>query len=107
MRALDHALHERPEGERVTDCHEMHGSPHERETHHEPVREHAAQLLRVEAVKARPQAVVGRQRRLRLKAEQVLDGLPDRLVDAAQQPLSLEKCSVELALGDRLISRRR
>jgi hypothetical protein len=71
------------------------------------VREHAAQLVRVEAVEARPQAVVGRKGRLPLKAEQVLDSLPDRLIDAAEQQLALEKRSVELALGDRLISRRR
>ena len=107
MRALDHALHERPEDERVTDGHEVHSPAHERETHHDPVREHAAELVRVEALEARPEPEVGRQRRLRLKAEQVLDGLPDRLVDAAEQQLALEKRSVELALGDRLISRRR
>jgi hypothetical protein len=40
--------------------------------------------VRVEAFEARPQAVVGRKRRLRLKAEQVLDSLTDRLVDAAE-----------------------
>jgi hypothetical protein len=77
-------LHQRPEGERVTDCHEVHGSAHECETHRGAVREHAAELVRVEALEARPEPEVGRQRRLRLQAEQVLDGLPDRLVDASE-----------------------
>jgi hypothetical protein len=40
--------------------------------------------VRVEALEARPEPEVRWQCRLRLKAEQVLDGLRDRLVDAAE-----------------------
>jgi hypothetical protein len=105
--SLDHALHERPEGERVTDGDKVHSPAKERETHRGAVHEHATELVRLEAVEARPQAVVGRQRRLCLEPEQMLDGLSHRLVDAGEKQLALEKRSVELALGDGLISRRR
>jgi hypothetical protein len=101
--AFDDELHERPQQERVADRDQVHRPAHQRETHRLPFGQHPPQLVRVEALQARPQAVVGRHGRLRLKSQEMLDVLAHRDVDAAQKQLALEYRAVELALPEDLV----
>ena len=64
--------------------------------------QHPPELVRVEAAKPRPQAVVGRHRRLRLKPDEVLERVGDRHGGTPQEELALEQRAVELALPEHL-----
>ena len=89
-----------PQREEVVGGDEVHGPPHQRPAHDLLVFGHPRQLRGVELVEPAPEAGVGRQRHLRLHADQVLDrsGDADRL--AAQQQLALQESAVEGAGGE-------
>jgi hypothetical protein len=104
--ALDDDLQQRTQSEGVADGHEVDRRAHQGEAHDRTLGEHPAQLVRVEALQPRPQAVVGRHRRLRLEPEEVLDHRRDRDVRAAQQSLALEQRPVERTGTENLIAHR-
>jgi hypothetical protein len=95
--ALDRDLHQRPQQRRVARGHQVHRPAHERQPHELALGQHAAELVRIEPAQARPQPEVGRQRRLRLEAEQVLHRRDHRAVCTLQEQLSLQQRAVELA----------
>jgi hypothetical protein len=105
--ALYDRRQERAQQERVADGDEVHRRSHQREAHDLAVDEQPAQLVRIEALEARPQAVVGRHRRLRLEPEQVLESIRDRQLDAMQQELALEQRAVERTRAEQLFLRDR
>ena len=89
---------ERAEQQRVAHRDEVDGAPHERQPHERAVGQHAAELVRVEALQPRPQAVVGRRVRLRLEPDEVLDHRRRRASRTpAQQQLAVEQRAVERA----------
>jgi hypothetical protein len=103
--ALDHALHERPDQEGVGHRDEMNRAPQQREPDRLAIGEHPPQLVRVEALDARPEPVVGRQHGLRLEADEALDDIADAHVGgAAQQELALEKSPVQRAPSKHLLA---
>ena len=100
MGAFDNALQERPQEERVAHRDKVDGAAHEREAHRSTVEEQASEIVRVEALQSRPEAVVGRHRRLRLQTQQVLERLGKRSPHAAQQRLALQQRAVERTRSD-------
>jgi hypothetical protein len=59
----------------VAGGHEMDGPAHQRDPDHPPAQDQLGQIIRAEPRQPRPQPVIGRERRLRLQARQVLDRL--------------------------------
>ena len=72
--ALDHRLHQLPQREAVPGGHQVDGAAHQRDPDHAPVGDQRGQVLGAEAVQPGVQAVVGREGRLGLQPDQVLDG---------------------------------
>jgi hypothetical protein len=66
-------LDQRPQHQGVVRADQVDGAAHERDPHHVPADQQAGQVLGPEAVQPGQQAVVGRERRLGLQADQVLD----------------------------------
>ena len=97
--ALDHDLDQRTQQQRVANGHQMDRASHQRQPHRLALGEHPSQLVRVEALEPRPEAVVRRHRGLGLQPEEVLELLGNRRVHAAQQVLALEQRPVECAPG--------
>ena len=91
------ALHGRPQGEAVPVGDEVDRPAHERHPHRLAALDQALELLRPEALDARPERDVGVARLLRLQADQVLDHLGGRPFRPPEQSLALQQGPVELA----------
>jgi hypothetical protein len=91
-------LDQRPQRQRVVRTDQVDGAAHERDPDHVPADQQAGQVLGPEAVQPGQQAVVGRERRLGLQADQVLDHGQDRAHGgrlALQQVLAGQQGTVE------------
>jgi hypothetical protein len=73
----------------------MQRPPHEPSAHGLPALDQGAEDVRIERVEPRPEARVGRERDLRLHADEVLDGGRGRERMPAQEELALEQRPVQ------------
>ena len=94
---LAHALHGRPQGKAVPVGDKVDCPAHERHPHRLAAFDEALELLRPEALDARPERDVGIARLLRLEADQVLDDLGGRPFRPPEQSLAFQQGPVELA----------
>ena len=83
-------LHERAEQQAVLGADEVDRRAHHDGANDAPIDDQVRELLRPEALQARPERRVRVQRYLRLQANEVLDHLEHRSARAAQQVLALE-----------------
>jgi hypothetical protein len=94
-RSLDCRPHQLAQRQAVARRDQVDGGAHERYAHDLAVEEQLLERLRPEAGDARPQADVGRPRRLRLDPDQMLDGGERRNPAPAQQELAGEQRPVQ------------
>ena len=97
VHALDHDLHERSQDQRVAHRDQVDRAAHQRQAHGLALGQHPPELVRVEALDARPEPEVRRQRFLRLEADEELHDVGHRRGDALEQQLPLEQRSIERA----------
>jgi hypothetical protein len=93
--ALVHAGEQQPERQRVGCADQVHGRAHQVDTHRTPVSDQPGELRGAERAEPGPQPDVGRERRLRLHAAQVLDRLEGRQVRPVQQQLPGQRRPVQ------------
>ena len=96
----EHRLRQRPEEQAVVGRDEVDRPAHEVHPHDLALLEQPAELVRPEALEARPERRVRVQRLLRLHADEVVDGVERRELRAAQQQLPLEGRAVEGAVAE-------
>jgi hypothetical protein len=80
----------------------VNGDSHQGSLHHGALLKRAIQIPSLEALEPRPQADVSRGRVLRLQAAHALQAFGNRAVDALQQHLAGQHCSIELPPGQHL-----
>jgi hypothetical protein len=97
---LGDGLDEGPQRESIARRDHVDGHAHERRAHGAALLEGRRELGGVEVPKPRPQRDVGRQRRLRLQADEVLERALDAARRASQQELAFEQGAVERARAE-------
>ena len=100
-RALKHRLGQPPQRQAVRGGHQVDGAAHQRDPDHLTIVDQRCQVTGLEAVDARPQAVVRRERVLRLQADQVLGRLQHEVwrataIAGGQQQLPSEQGPVQV-----------
>jgi hypothetical protein len=99
---FQHRPQQRVEGQAVAGGDQVQGGAHERAADGPSLADQPAQLVRVEALKSRPQPDIGVPRFLGLHAHQVLDRVGGGPSHPAQQQLALEQRAVERPLAERV-----
>jgi hypothetical protein len=101
-RSLENRPHDRPQRKAVSRSDEVNRGAHEPDAHRLTVPDQIAELVRLKAVEARPEAEVRVDRLLRLHSDESFEDLGDGQFPATEEHLPLKQSAVELTRGKEL-----